>query len=109
MPIQSTAPAGSGPPSSGARRGVSALARAYGGAMMEREALEAATSAVASKSQYGGAATSVLGWLLPSEFTVVVGLLVAIGGVAVNWYSRPRRTSARRCCSRPAWRGSRPA
>ena len=35
MPIQSTAPAGSGPPSSGARRGVSALARAYGGAMME--------------------------------------------------------------------------
>lgn len=58
--------------------------------MMEREAIEAAASAVASKSQYGGAATSVLGWLLSSEFTVVVGLLVAIGGFAVNWYYKAK-------------------
>lgn len=57
---------------------------------MEKEAIEAATAAVATKSQYGGAAASVLGWMLSSEFTVIVGLLVAVGGFAVNWYYKAR-------------------
>ncbi len=57
---------------------------------MEKEALEAAASAVASKSTYGGAATSVLGWLLSSEFTVVVGIVVAVAGLLVNWYYKAK-------------------
>jgi hypothetical protein len=57
---------------------------------MEKEALEAATSAVASKSTYGGAATSVLGWLLSSEATVVIGIVVAVVGLAVNWYYKAK-------------------
>ncbi len=57
---------------------------------MEKEALEAAASAVASKTTYGGAATSVLGWLLSSEFTVVVGIVVAVAGLLVNWYYKAK-------------------
>jgi len=57
---------------------------------MEKEAIEAAASAVASKSTYGGAATSVLGWLLSSEFTVVMGIVVAVAGLAVNWYYKAK-------------------
>ena len=57
---------------------------------MEKEALEVATSAVASKSTYAGAGTSVLGWLLSSEFTVIVGIVVAVAGLAVNWYYKAK-------------------
>lgn len=57
---------------------------------MEKEALEAAASAVASKSTYGGAATSALGWMLSSEFTVVFGFVVAVAGLAVNWYYKAK-------------------
>ena len=57
---------------------------------MEKEALEAATSAVASKSTYGGAAASVLGWMLSSEFTVIVGIVVAVVGLVVNWYYKAK-------------------
>lgn len=57
---------------------------------MEKEAIEAATSAIASKSTYGGAAGAVLGWMLSSEFTVVVGVVVAIAGLVVNWYYKAK-------------------
>jgi len=57
---------------------------------MEKEALEVAASAVASKSTYAGAGASVLGWLLSSEFTVVVGIVVAVAGLAVNWYYKAK-------------------
>jgi len=57
---------------------------------MEKEALEAAAAAVASKTTYGGAAASFLGWLMSSEFTIVVGLVVAVGGFAVNWYYKAK-------------------
>ena len=58
--------------------------------LMEKEAIEAAVTTVASKSTYGGAATSILGWLASSEFTVFVGLFVAVAGLAVNWYYKAK-------------------
>lgn len=57
---------------------------------MDKEALEVAASAVASKTTYGGAVTSVLGWVLSSEFTVVFGIVVALAGLAVNWYYKAK-------------------
>jgi hypothetical protein len=57
---------------------------------MEREAIEAAASAVASKSTYAGAGTSFLGWLLSSEFTVIFGIVVALAGLGVNWYYKAK-------------------
>jgi len=57
---------------------------------MDKEALEVAAAAVASKSTYGGAATSVVGWLFSSEFTVIFGIVVALVGLAVNWYYKAK-------------------
>lgn len=57
---------------------------------MEKEAIEVATSAVASKSTYAGAGASVLGWVFSSEFTVIFGIVVAVAGFAVNWYYRAK-------------------
>ena len=53
---------------------------------MKEQTLEATISTVASKATYTGAGTSVMGWVLSSEFTILIGLMVAIGGFLVNWY-----------------------
>ena len=57
---------------------------------MEKEAIEVAVAAVASKSTYAGAGTSLLGWLLSSEFTIVVGIVIAFAGLGVNWYYKAK-------------------
>lgn len=56
--------------------------------MMKEQTVEATISAAASKATYTGAGTSVMGWVLSSEFTILIGLLVAVGGFFVNWYYR---------------------
>ena len=61
------------------------------GKIMQQEAhntLDTTLAAVASKATYTGAGTSVLGWMLSSEFGVLVGLLIGFGGFFVNWYYR---------------------
>ena len=63
---------------------------------MDKEALEVATAAVASKSTYGGAMTSVVGWFLSSEFTVIFGIVVALVGLAVNWYYKAKADQRQR-------------
>ncbi|GAB2889741.1 hypothetical protein GCM10027202_17940 [Microvirgula curvata] len=58
---------------------------------MRDNALEVTTSTVASKVTYGGAGGTMLGWLLSSEGVALIGLLVAVGGLAVNWYYKMRQ------------------
>ena len=55
----------------------------------EQQATYDATMAAAgSTATYGGASTSVLGWLVSNEFAVLIGILIAIAGFLVNWYYR---------------------
>lgn len=44
--------------------------------------------AAASKVTYLGSGSTVIGWLLSSEFAVLSGLLIGIAGFIVNWYYR---------------------
>jgi hypothetical protein len=53
--------------------------------------IEATISASASKATYAGASTSVAGWLLSSEFGMVVGLIIAIAGLLTNFYFQRKR------------------
>ena len=53
-------------------------------------AVEAAIAASASKATYGGAATIGLGWLLSNEFAVLMGMVLGLCGLAVNWYYRAK-------------------
>jgi len=54
---------------------------------MEIASASAAASA-ASKVTYSGAAASFGGWFLSNEFFGLFGCLVALAGLAVNWYYR---------------------
>lgn len=49
-------------------------------------ALEASISATSSKATYAGAGMTIGGWLLSSEFAVLVGIVLGVAGFAVNWY-----------------------
>lgn len=51
----------------------------------------AAAASVATKAMYTGAGATVLGWFLSSEFGVLVGLVLGIGGFVVNWFYRHRQ------------------
>ncbi len=62
---------------------------------MKDQTMEAAVSAAASKSTYAGAGTSVMGWMMSSEFTILIGLLVAVGGFLVNWYYKAKEDKRR--------------
>lgn len=43
-------------------------------------------AAAGSKATYTGAGTSVMGWVLSSEFGVLFGVFLGLGGLAINWY-----------------------
>ena len=58
---------------------------------MKQEAIESATAAVASKATYGGAGTSMLGWAMSNEFAVLMGLVVGVLGLVVNFYFKLKR------------------
>jgi len=53
-------------------------------------AFDATMAAVGSKATYTGASASVVAWLLSSEFGILVGVLLGIGGLAVNWYYKAK-------------------
>lgn len=60
---------------------------------MKDQAAEAAVSAVASKATYGGAGAIIGGWAFSSEFSVLVGIVVGVLGLLVNWYYKRKLTS----------------
>lgn len=52
----------------------------------QQATFDATMAAAGSKATYTGATTSVVGWVLSSEFGVLIGLLLGVGGFAINWY-----------------------
>lgn len=57
----------------------------------EHATLDATLAAAGSKATYGGSGASVVGWLMSSEFGVLVGILIGVGGFCVNWYYRHKQ------------------
>lgn len=43
-------------------------------------------SAAASKSTWAGVVSMFLGWLVSSNAAIVVGMLVGVCGMLINWY-----------------------
>lgn len=58
---------------------------------LQQHATEATLAAIGSKATYGGAATSIVGWFMSSEFGVVAGILLGICGLLVNWHYRRKQ------------------
>ena len=56
-----------------------------------QHSVEATIAAAANKATYGGAGTSVLGWMLSSEFGMLAGLLIGIVGLSISWHFQRKR------------------
>jgi hypothetical protein len=60
-------------------------------------AIEATLASVGSKATYTGAGVTISGGLMLSEVAVIVGMVIGVLGLLVNWYYRAkddRRASA---------------
>ena len=57
--------------------------------------IDATMAAVGSKATYGGASTSVVSWFLSSEFGVLMGIVIGVTGLLVNWYYRHKEDRRR--------------
>jgi hypothetical protein len=55
------------------------------------QTLDATIAATSSKATYTGAGMTVGGWLLSSEFAVLVGIVIGVAGFLVNWFYRHRQ------------------
>ena len=49
-------------------------------------AYETTMAAVGSKATYGGASATVASWFLSSEFGMLMGILIGVAGLAINFY-----------------------
>ena len=58
-------------------------------------AFDSAMSAAGSKATFTGAGTSVLSWVLSSEFGMLMGILIGVVGLAVNWYYKHKEDRRR--------------
>lgn len=52
-------------------------------------------AAAGSKATYTGAGASIMGWVLSSEFGILVGVVLGVGGFVVNWYYRAKEDKRR--------------
>lgn len=57
----------------------------------QQAAFDATMAAAGSKATYTGAGASILGWVMSSEFGILVGLLLGVGGFLINWYYRHKQ------------------
>jgi len=60
---------------------------------MQSSSVEAALAAAGSKATYTGSGMVLSGWLFSSEFAVLVGIVIGLGGFLVNWYYKHKLTS----------------
>jgi hypothetical protein len=55
------------------------------------QTVDATLAAVGHKTAHAGAGTSVVGWLMSSEAGILIGILIGIAGLLMQWhYSRKR-------------------
>jgi hypothetical protein len=52
---------------------------------------DATMAAAGSKATYTGASTSVVAWVLSSEFGILLGILLGLGGFVINWYYKHKQ------------------
>lgn len=52
---------------------------------------ETTMAAIGSKATYTGASTSVVGWILSSEFGVFAGIVIGAVGLLINWYYKAKQ------------------
>ena len=54
-------------------------------------AFDTTMAALGSKATYTGAGASILGWIMSSEFGILVGIILGVAGFLVNWYYKHKQ------------------
>ena len=62
----------------------------------QQATFDATMAAAGSKATYTGAGATVAGWLLSSEFGVLVGVLIGVAGLLINWYYKHQQDKRER-------------
>lgn len=55
-------------------------------------AIETTLAATGSKATYTGAGMTIGSWFLSSEFGVLMGVVIGVSGLLVNWYYKHKLT-----------------
>ena len=55
------------------------------------QAIDATLAAIGHKTAQTGAITTLGGWVLSSEFGVLVGVVLGIAGLSIQWYYRRKQ------------------
>jgi len=53
---------------------------------LDKETIEIAVAAVASKTTYVGSGSAILAWAMSVQIVPAVGVLIAIVSAVINWY-----------------------
>lgn len=57
----------------------------------QQATIDATLASAGSKATYAGASTSIVGWVLSSEFGILFGLMLGLGGFCINWYYKHKQ------------------
>jgi hypothetical protein len=68
----------------------------------QQQAVDATLAAIGSKATWGGAVTSVAGFLTSSGFGVLVGAIIGITGLCINWYYKKKQDRREEAADRRA-------
>ena len=52
--------------------------------------IDQAITSMSAKATYAGSASTVFGWLLSSEFAVLMGIILGVAGLIVNIYYKKK-------------------
>lgn len=61
----------------------------------QQAAFDTTMAATGSKATLGGAGASVVSWFLSSEFGMLMGILIGVTGLLVNWYYKHKEDKRR--------------
>ena len=59
--------------------------------MTQNVTIETTLATAGSKATYTGAGMTISGWFLSSEFAVLCGILIGVGGLIVNFFFQLKR------------------
>ena len=54
------------------------------------QAIEASAAGIANKATYAGAGVTISGGIMLSEAAVILGMIIGVLGLLVNWYYRAK-------------------
>jgi hypothetical protein len=59
--------------------------------LFSSQTIDATLAAVGNRTAQAGGGTTVASWILSSEFGVLVGIIIGVSGLVMQWYYNRKR------------------